>query len=163
MIGVSRPHCNSQCCLSKCCSCSHLHQSLCIDTACVYSAVHTQHLPFKLQHIFLHCSLYLVIMAEYPLPRDIAEHVPAELQEFILSVDPLEPENTRLAAAYVLLQNGITTKAALMDFEVSDCRKGECGHVVPKPSTVLQLRVSMQALCQRAEYAASSGAPYVKL
>ena len=103
-------------------------------------------------------------MAEYQLPRDIAEHVPAELQEFILSVDPLEPENTRLAAAYVLLQNGITTKTALMDFDVSDCRKGECGHFAPKPLTgLLQLLVFMQALCQRAEYAASSGAPCVEL
>ena len=102
-------------------------------------------------------------MAEYPLPRDIAEHVPAELSEFILSVDPLEPENTRLAAAYVLLQNGITSKAALMDFEVNDCRKGECCHVAPKPLTVLQLLVSMQALCQRAECAASSGVPCVGL
>ena len=102
-------------------------------------------------------------MAEYPLPRDIAEHVPAELQEFVLSVDPLEPENTRLAAANVLLQNGVTTKAALMDFEVSDCRKGVCSHIAPKPLTVLQLLVSMQALYQRAECAASSGAPYVKL
>ena len=38
MIGVS-PHCNSQCCLSRNCSCSHLHQSLCIGIACYYSVV----------------------------------------------------------------------------------------------------------------------------